>query len=57
MQAAFEAASLERRRRRLLRSREDNEEARLFEMPRNFVSRIVRKNLLRQVAVARSSGA
>ena len=56
MQAAFEAASLERRRRRLLRSSEENEEARLFEMPRNFVSRIVRKNILRQVTVARGSG-
>ena len=38
------------------RSIQEKEEARQFEMPRRFVSRIVRKSMLCNVSVARGSG-
>ena len=55
-QESFAAQVAARRKRRLFRTSEQDKKAIEFEMPGNFMSRIVRKCLLRQTQVARGSG-
>ena len=55
-QESFAAEVAARRKRRLFRTAEQDKKAIEFEMPGNFMSRIVRKSLLRQTQVARGSG-